>query len=192
MSSSSAAPASLEVNDGGVNRTSNATVVSDKEIKLKEELAALRAENLALRQARLYKDLYEQLIDQGQPPCWAEAKARKILAEVQEVAKASNLQVKNSDAGDCNDKEDGSDSKDNEDAGDSDAGDSNAGDADDKNDASDSDNKEDADSGLLTKDKLKKLVGEVRTNTTQKGHLMKPAQRKKKLTALRKHVQAEG
>ena len=54
----------------------------------------------------------------------------------------------------------------------------------------DSDDKDSTDSGLLTKDQLKKLVGEVRTNRTQRGCIIKPLERKLKREALERHVEA--
>lgn len=145
MSSSSAAPGILEVDDGGITRTFD-VAVTDKEIKL----------NWCpeLHQLLRYEEVYELLVKQGHPPVWAEAKARKILAEAVQIAKVANLETKGSDAGDSDDKEDS------------------------------------ADSGLLTKDQLKKLVGEVRTNKTQKGRIMKPLERKLRREALEKHVKA--
>jgi hypothetical protein len=58
------------------------------------------------------------------------------------------------------------------------------------NNDKDSDDKDSNDSGLLTKDQLKKLVGEVRTNRTQRGCIIKPLERKLKREALERHVEA--
>ena len=146
MSSSSAAAGTLEVNDGGIARTFDIASASEKEIKLNwsPELHAL------LR----YGDVYELLVKQGHARPWAEAKARQICDEALQIAKESNLEIKDSDAKEDDDKE-GS-----------------------------------ADSGLLTKDQLKKLVGEVRTNRTQRGCIMQPLERKLKREVLERHVEA--
>ena len=145
MSSSSAAAGTLEVNDGGITRTFNIASASEKEIKLNwsPEL------HMLLR----YEDVYELLVKKGHTRPWAEAKARQICDEVLQIAKESNLEIKDSDA-----KED--------------------------------DDKDSTDSGLLTKDQLKKLVGEVRTNRTQRGCIIKPLERKLKREALERHVEA--
>ena len=140
MSSSSAAAGTLEVNDGGILRSFEITSASEKEIRLNwsPEL------HMLLR----YEDVYELLVKQGHARPWAEAKARQICDEALQIAKESNLEIKDSDA------------------------------------------KDSADSGLLTKDQLKKLVGEVRTNRTQRGCIIKPLERKLKREALERHVEA--